>query len=412
MEAFCKLEKTQRTISWMQTRNLSSNNNQQYSDRLLADFLLFMAKPCGTLKLEEKCNLISEFLPKISPALLEEFLPCVIEEEEDNQELCLDNKMALVGLDAMQRANSTLEDFMHLHPLASGEMTISLWLVENANSRRTQCRSYFMFHGMDANKPKSVFKYLPMLSFTESYIYQLDSLNEEISNLSAKGTSSATYMMERNPQFTDNFVEAFKTAPFEPLVYLLEYHGLLTERIREEFKCGEEYWHLERKLCHALMNKNEIMVEDVMRAIRLKSFDYRVLNLLLYQLNGKQVNDLVMEFLSISEFLVEVSDDFYKPCAHSPSKTSSCRLGGHGGDRRLMFPRAKHITEAEKKYECISKTLDPDLSLNYRRRCEEATKEGGNMSGPLGTWNIPPVIASEDIYRSNLLNSKYVSPPI
>lgn len=34
----------------------------------------------------------------------------------------------------------------------------------------------------------------------------------------------------------------------------------------------------------------QISVEDVMRAIHLKSFDYRVLNLLLYQLRGERVN--------------------------------------------------------------------------------------------------------------------------
>lgn len=41
------------------------------------------------------------------------------------------------------------------------------------NVLRIQCRSYFMFHGMDANQPKSIFKFLPILSFTESYIYQV-----------------------------------------------------------------------------------------------------------------------------------------------------------------------------------------------------------------------------------------------
>lgn len=30
-----------------------------------------------------------------------------------------------------------------------------------------------MFHGLDASKPQSIFKYLPILSFTESYIYQV-----------------------------------------------------------------------------------------------------------------------------------------------------------------------------------------------------------------------------------------------
>lgn len=37
----------------------------------------------------------------------------------------------------------------------------------------SQCRSYFMFHGMDVKSPESIFKYLPMLSFTESFIYQV-----------------------------------------------------------------------------------------------------------------------------------------------------------------------------------------------------------------------------------------------
>lgn len=68
---------------------------------------------------------------------------------------------------------------------------------------------------------------------------------------------------------------------------------------------------------------------------------------------------------------------------------------------------AKYIAEAEQKYESLLKTLDPQLSLNYQKRCEEATKEGGKMSGHrLGTWSIPPVIVDEELYRSNFLNSK------
>jgi hypothetical protein len=34
-----------------------------------------------------------------------------------------------------------------------------------------------MFHEMDINKPQSIFKYLPLLSFTESYIYQVRNWN-------------------------------------------------------------------------------------------------------------------------------------------------------------------------------------------------------------------------------------------
>jgi hypothetical protein len=103
----------------------------------------------------------------------------------------------------------------------------------------------------------------------------------------------------------------FETNPLKPLGDLLEREALLTNRVQQEFNSGEEYWALERKLCHALSNKNKICLEDVMRAIHLKSFDYRVLNLLLYKLRGEEVNELHMDFLSISEFLVEVADDLF-----------------------------------------------------------------------------------------------------
>lgn len=65
---------------------------------------------------------------------------------------------------------------------------------------------------------------------------------------------------------------------------------------------------------------------------------------------------------------------------------------------------AKCISEAEEKYESLLKALDPELSLKYRKRCEEATKEGGKSSGhALGTWNIPPVIVDEESYRFHVL---------
>lgn len=68
---------------------------------------------------------------------------------------------------------------------------------------------------------------------------------------------------------------------------------------------------------------------------------------------------------------------------------------------------AKTITEAEERYEHLLTMLDPKLSLNYQRRCEEATKEGGKKLGnSFGTWNIPSVIADEDSYRINFSNSK------
>ncbi|VFQ93511.1 unnamed protein product [Cuscuta campestris] len=188
--------------------------------------------------------------------------------------LCCDDKVgigrkhmavedvALIGLDAIQNANSTLEDF---------------------------CRSYFMFHGIDACQPQSIFKYLPILSFTESFIYQLDRVNEKLLQPPKREN---TILYNKPCGGVDRLaLKPFSIASdaFRPLVNLLDLQGLLTDRINEEFRNGIEYWSLESKLCFALASKMEISVTDVMLAIQLKSFDYRVLNLLLYQLRGEEV---------------------------------------------------------------------------------------------------------------------------
>lgn len=392
MEELRKLEQVQETLSFMQSRGVvvSSSDNNDDSNRFLANLILLLVQPSGKLDMAEKCSLILEYVPKLSASFLEEALPCL--SQEGTQVNCFrsgivngnDCGEALVGLDGMQRANSTLEDF---------------------------CRSYFMFHGMDANHPQAIFKYLPVLSFTESYIYQLDSLNEKIVNMPTDGVtvSERGFQEKAYEKQVSKLIDILKSDPFRPLVSLLERHGLLTERIVEEFRCGEEYWALERKLCCALMTKKEISVEDVMGAIHLKSFDYRVLNLILYQLRGEEVNDLHMEFLSISEFLVEISDDLFDYEDDVLENNFNIlrmfvRIYGPATAPTMI---AKYITESEEKYNRLLKSLDPQLSSNYQRRCEEATKEGGKITGhPLGTWSIPPLIVDEESYRYNLLNMK------
>ncbi|XP_044470293.1 uncharacterized protein LOC123199388 isoform X2 [Mangifera indica] len=393
MEELRRLEQVQRTLAFMQPRGFLSNN--QDSDRFLANFILLLVQPCGELNFDNKCRLILQHLPSLSPSLLEEASLWLSEASQQN---CIPSDIlkesecdllashyddrAMVGLDAMQRANSTLEDF---------------------------CRSYLMFHGMDAGSPQAIFKYLPVLSFTESYIYQLDTLNEKILDVPTNGiTGGAEEIYHKQ---VPNLTDVFKAVPFKPLIGMLEHHGLLTERIREELRFGEEYWALERKLCWALMSRKQVSIENVMRAIHLKSFDYRVLNLLLYQLRGEKVNDLHMEFLSISEFLVEISDDLFDYEVSSLIDKDDVLENNFNILRmfvRIYGPStgptmlAKCISKAEEKYQALLKSLDLELSINYQRRCEEAAKEGGMISGhPFGTWTIPPIIADEESYRSN-----------
>ncbi|KMT08757.1 hypothetical protein BVRB_6g134830 isoform A [Beta vulgaris subsp. vulgaris] len=406
MEGLKKLEEIQRMLLFMESEgfisgSFSFTSSHSDSHRFLAQFLLFLMEPSGKLSIHNKCTLISQHLPKISPRFLEKALVVLPGEQtgilDDSLSVDLNREdanggchglgtnyasadVALIGLDAMQRANSTLEDF---------------------------CRSYFMFHGMDVKSPASIFKYLPMLSFTESFIYQLDTLNEKMVNVTMNkviirdGRSNE----EAYTTLACSFNKDFESDPFRPLTLLLQYHGLLTERIREELKYGEEYWDLERRLCGA---SEQISIEDVMRAIHLKSFDYRVLNLLLYQLRGEEVDDLHMEFLTVSEFLVEISDDLFDYEEDVLENNFNVlrmfiRIYGPSAAPTML---AKYITEAEEKYEKLSQALDPQICLSYQKRCEEATREGGKISGySLGSWSIPPLIVDEELYRSSMQNS-------
>ncbi|KAK3144629.1 hypothetical protein QOZ80_4AG0315640 [Eleusine coracana subsp. coracana] len=344
-------------------------------------------QPFDSLSMERKLLLVSELLRKASPDTLEEVKHlATLEDDQDlsSQSLLQPNKKCkmheekltiqaspVVGFDAMTRANSTLEDF---------------------------CRSYFMFHGLDANNPQSLFKYLPVLSFTESYIYQLDASNENCLHL-VQDNSTSSKVLERNKQAFD---ETSLSQMIDPLDDLLQCQGLMTDRLRTELKLGIEYWSLERKLCQALARNEKISIEDVMRAIHLKSFDYRVLNLLMYQLTGQQVNDLHMDFLSVSELLVEISDDLYDYEDDVMNNTFNIlrMFTAIYGPSEASNMLAKCISEAEEKYDSLSRKLDPTLSGSYWRRCEEATKEGGKISGhAYGTWNIPPIINDEGLFR-------------
>ncbi|KAK6258852.1 hypothetical protein SCA6_013326 [Theobroma cacao] len=250
MEELRKLEQLQRTFTFMQSRSFVSSSSID-SNRFLANLILLLLQPCGELNLDNKCNLLSEYIPKISVTFLEEASQWVSLEtdERDSQEnyvelnnppdktdcrsLQINHKdVAMVGLESMERANSTLEDF---------------------------CRSYFMFHGIDITSPQVIFKYFPVLSFTESFIYQLDGLNEKILYIPMEGVTTPEKELEKE-KFQGWAMNVFEKDPFRPLLNVLKCRGLLTERIREEFKSGEVYWALERKLCSALMCKMEVHI--------------------------------------------------------------------------------------------------------------------------------------------------------
>ncbi|KAL0350084.1 UNVERIFIED_CONTAM: hypothetical protein Sradi_4157600 [Sesamum radiatum] len=275
MEGLEKLEQVQRTILLLHSVGISDANPD--SERFLADFTFLLISSLfidGALQFEGKvCRMVGN-AAQIYP-------------EPDLDPL----DDAMVGMDAMMRSNSTLEDF-------------------------------------------------------------LDGLNEKLLQLpsSVPVFCKDFEVVEILTPLRPSFQGIFGSPSHILLKFRMLIQSLVQNLIEEELRCGEEYWALERELCSALVSNKEISIEDATRAIHLKSFDYRIMNLLLYQLRGE---------------------------------------------------KAKFITEAEEKYDGLLKALDPELSLKYQKRCEEATSEGGKTCGPsLGTWHIPPVIEDEARYRA------------
>nr|XP_024365945.1 uncharacterized protein LOC112277635 isoform X2 [Physcomitrium patens] len=276
----------------------------------------------------------------------------------------------MISFNSMERARSTLEDF---------------------------CRSYFMFHGMDAQNPTHIFRYLPLLVFVESFIYQLDEENEDQLCLS-EGTGGSN----RSHDVSSEFAYGLGKDPFTGMRSILQQQDLLTERIDNELKDGLKYWCLEQSLCTALSTGKEVKPEDVLRALRLKSFDYRILNLLLYGLLHEPVNEAHFEFLSVSELLVEISDDLFDYEEDVVKNTFNVlRMFVHTyGSNDAPIKLAQFISKIEDEYQALLVALEPDIRDKYTQRCEEAVKEGGSKSvHVLGDWTIPPLITDENAFR-------------
>ncbi|KAG6399763.1 hypothetical protein SASPL_141248 [Salvia splendens] len=221
----------------------------------------------GQLELSLKCQLISKHISKITDLLVPDAmqrykkdLHCDDDKRNMDPVPSLPYDVPVIGVDAIIRSNSTLEDF-------------------------------------------------------------LDDLNEKLVQIPMGEDPTPTGFEDDEPNLCANSVHAFKKNPFQPLFSVLERYGLLTERIQEELRYGEEYWHLERKLCCAVArNKEDDVAENSFNILRMFVNCY-----------GASAAPIMLE---------------------------------------------KFISEAEEKYDRLFKALDEELSVKYRERCEEATREG------------------------------------
>jgi hypothetical protein len=257
----------------------------------------------------------------------------------------------IVSFKALCAARSTLEDF---------------------------CLSYFMFHGLDGSNAITC-EHLPLLNFVESAIYAADEENEQL--LASEKLGSA-----------DAYAPSVIHTAIDTLCSVLAARQLLDSRVKEQLQLGAEYWELERKICTALVTDGSLELEDVIRAIELKSFDYRTLNLLLSQLSGKPYDDDAIDFLWYSEVLIEIGDDlvdYEEDILKNSFNILRCfvRLFGAFAPIKLTA----FISELEALYEQKLLQLDSHLQVSYRKRCTEAM----GMHSTSGKWMVPPIIHDE-----------------
>ena len=302
--------------------------------------------------------------------------------------------------------------------------------------------SYFMFHGLDPTKTADVFAHLPALTFTEAVIYELDDANECAGRVEGGETRGASGTARTLEQLVCRLEEHFGAEHFRHV----------RSPLQRELSRGSAYWETERRLCRKLAAGTKLTDEDArhaLDAVKKKSFDYRVLNLVLLASVRKQRREardaerrrrgtaceIKREddedddklgdaegvphgnLLAASELLVELSDDLYdyeEDVASGAFNFYRCLINRHGPER-APEEMAAVIQSAEREYARLEERLsrdDPELARRYRERCAQATEEGlpgrqvradpsssAERVDPHPKWEMPPPIADERAWR-------------
>lgn len=168
-----------------------------------------------------------------------------------------------VSFAALDRARGTLEDF---------------------------ARTYLPLHDLN---PADIVRFLPELAFVEAMIYAMDEDNER--QAARLGPDPSEWCFES------------ETA----LRGVLHARGLLDDEVGFHLDAGKAYWALERSICRAMLSGERLDEAEVLRAHELKSFDYRLLNCLLYKLAGTTAEPALEQFLRVDEVLTDIADDLY-----------------------------------------------------------------------------------------------------
>jgi len=269
------------------------------------------------------------------------------------------SRVPVLSLHGLERARTTVEDF---------------------------CKSYLPLHGVLL---EAAFLHLDVIVYVSASLYELDEANEAY--CSEEGAS-------------EEETSARLQAGVELLGAALSERGMLGERVSSELANGTEYWRLERRLCRQLRAGQRLEEAEVMKAHTHKSFDYRVLHLLLYQRLGRAEDGALMSFLAVDERLVDIGDDltdYEDDVFGNTFNIWRCLITlarQDAGDEPPGSVAARRLFELISQLEQQHTRLLSQLT-DEQRRAHAARHEAASSAPGSERWIVPSAILNEKAWR-------------
>ena len=141
---------------------------------------------------------------------------------------------------------------------------------------------YFPLHGLC---DQDFFTYYPLLGFVEALIYQADQ------DLEAGKVDEKPYTRNKNI-----------------ILSLLKEIDCYDPLIERELDNGEEYVDLESKM----MYSGKFSYEDIIKAVKLRPFDFRVLHCILFRMMNKPFDEKILALIWPVETIADIEDDIYQ----------------------------------------------------------------------------------------------------
>ncbi|RLC75502.1 MAG: hypothetical protein DRI61_14790 [Chloroflexi bacterium] len=151
-------------------------------------------------------------------------------------------------------------------------------MVKSADKLHDICFFYFPFHGLSF---EDFFQYFPILCYVESLIYQSDY------DVESQKTSHSW------------------TKTKEIILSLLKEMGWYDPKVEEILNKGDVYWDLELR-----MNRGErFTYEDLVKAMELRTTDFRILHAILHCLLNKPYDEELANLFFPMEVIADIEDD-------------------------------------------------------------------------------------------------------